>query len=60
MALKSHLESDKEDEAEGIRTYGKRKKQHPQHAPMFAEMQQDEKKHHSKLSNALAGLKKVK
>lgn len=57
---KTRLEDDKEDEAEAIELYGRRKKQYPSKASMYSEMQEDEKDHYRKLNKALKGLKKVK
>ena len=58
--MKARLVADRADEAEAIKTYGQRQKQMPTKAPMFAEMQADERDHFRKLSSALKGLKKVK
>ncbi len=58
--MKAHLEADRADEAEAIKTYGRRQTQMPAKKAMFAEMQADERDHFRKLSSALKGLKKVK
>lgn len=47
------IESDKEDEAEAVKTYGQRMKTHPGLKDMYHEMREDEKDHFSKLSGAL-------
>jgi rubrerythrin len=59
MPLREKLEDDRDDEAEGVKTYGSRKKETKgtKLSTMFSSMQSDEKKHHSKLTRALKGLK---
>lgn len=47
--LMRHFKKDIEDEEEGIKTYGKRKKQHPKMKHEYGEMQKDEKKHKGEL-----------
>lgn len=59
MALKAHLKADQADEAGAVKKYGQRQSQHPKLAPMYSEMRSDERSHKSKLTHALAGLKKV-
>lgn len=49
-SLQSHVADDMQDEEEGIKTYGKRQKQHPKKKSIFARMQKDERKHLGLLS----------
>jgi len=62
MSLKSKLELDKEDEAEAVMNYGKRKFQtsDPKLSSMLGGIQKQEKGHHRKLTKAIEGLKKVR
>lgn len=49
------LRSDKKDEEEAIKTYGKRKVQLPFLSKMYGEMQRDEKDHKKKLESKMPG-----
>jgi hypothetical protein len=48
----AHLSTDHADETKAADTYGKRQAQHPDMAPMYKEMQQDELDHQDKLEQA--------
>ena len=54
-AKAQHLAQDKDEEHKAIATYGQRQAQHPEAAPMYQEMQQDEMDHASKLAGAEGG-----
>jgi rubrerythrin len=58
--MEKELKKDLKGENEAIETYGTRKKEHPKLAPMYNEMQDDEKDHKRKLSKVLSGLKSAK
>lgn len=60
MSILKDVYDDKADEAVAVTTYGKRKKQYPEHKADYAEMQEDEKDHKRRLSKIIEGLRKAK